>query len=225
MSKFGRTYRHPVGYAVEVGEQSPYNHRFGGSSWKVVDPHLVEDGPALLFVLDLSDPRFSSLATRHRCELPVCSYINSNLWVGEQVYRFDEKSKTVWLVHKASGECYMLPTDDRFPTPLPETKIALRELKQAELPLDEDSYWRNTDELLGGSAIFRVMGTPLWLDTPQEVKCSCGRHMTHLASIGYENWNGPFHFLGQVPFFIGEAALYAFACPQCPELKVISQST
>ena len=44
MSKFGRTYRHPAGYAVEVGEQSTYNHRFGGSSWKVVDPHPVEDG-------------------------------------------------------------------------------------------------------------------------------------------------------------------------------------
>ncbi|MBV2132660.1 hypothetical protein KRX52_07560 [Pseudomonas sp. MAP12] len=225
MSKFGLNYRYPAGYAVEVGEQSSYNHRFGGSSWKVIDPQPLEDGPALLLVLDLTDPRLSAMAAKHRYELPVCSYINSDLWVEEQVYRFDEESKTVWLVHKTSNECYTLPEEDRFPTPLPETRIALRELQPAELPLDEDSYWRNTDDFLGGSVVFRVMGSPLWLDAPEEVKCSCGRHMTHIVGIGYENWNGPFHFLDQIPFFLGEAALYAFACPVCPELRVISQPT
>lgn len=118
-----------------------------------------------------------------------------------------------------------LDEESEFPHPLPERNIDLMSLKADLYPIDEEKYWKATDDFLGGKSFFRVAGCPLWLQEPEIVKCLCNDKMVHIMSIGYENWLGPFQYLEDKPFFIGETALYAFFCDKCCILKIISQSS
>jgi hypothetical protein len=223
--KFGSQYSKPVGYVVEPENTSIYKHRFGGSSWKIVDAQPIDDGPALLFVLDLTDPKLSGLGVNSLKELPICSYINSDVWLQEQVYTIHNDTKEVVLLSKKTENVYTLDDEDRMPNPLPEKSVDLRAMKDSEYPLDEDSYWENTDDFLGGQSFFRVAGNPLWLQESKKVHCSCCTEMTHVMSIGYEGWGGSFQYIDEMPFFFGESALYIFFCGSCSELRVISQSS
>ncbi|WIG80090.1 hypothetical protein KFZ68_08055 [Photobacterium damselae] len=223
--KFGPQFAERKGYIVEPDNTSGYKHRFGGSSWEVVDDQPVEDGPALLIVLDLSDPKLSGLGISSVNELPICSYINSNIWVQDQVYKVSESTKEVSLLSRKELSAKILDSEDRMPNPLPEKLIDLREMKDSEYPIDEDSYWENTDDFLGGQSFFRVAGAPLWLQEPKKVSCSCKAEMKYVMSIGYEGWGGPFKYIESEPFFIGESALYAYFCDSCSELRIISQTS
>ncbi|PJG57600.1 hypothetical protein [Aeromonas cavernicola] len=223
--KFGPLYAMQKGYVVESENTSDYTHKFGGSSWNIIDEQPVEDGPALLITLDLSDPKLSGLGIKSVNEIPVCSYINSDVWLHDQVYKVNNITKKVSLLSKNSTSINIFHDEDRMPNPLPEKLIRLREIKDSEYPIDEGSYWENTDEFLGGKSFLRVAGKPLWLQEPRKVCCSCNASMTHLMSIGYEGWGGPFEYIDSMPFFIGEAALYAFFCDKCSILKVISQTS
>ncbi len=107
--------------------------------------------------------------------------------------------------------------------PLPERYVDLIEIEGSEYPFDENSYWENTDSFLGGQSFFRVAGNPLWLQEPQKVNCTFCSEMTHIMSIGYEGWGGPFQYIDEIPFFLGESALYVFFCDDCSEVRVISQ--
>ncbi len=223
--KFGSQYSKPIGYVVEPKNNLVYKHRFGGSSWKVVDALAIDDGPALLFVLDLSDPKLSGLGINSLKELPICSYINSDIWQHEQVYKINGETKEVLLLSKNTENVSILENEDRMPNPLPEKIVEIRGMKDAEYPLDEDSYWKNTDDFLGGQSFFRVAGNPLWLQELKKVHCSCCSEMNHVMSIGYEGWDGPYQYIDGMPFSLGESALYIYFCDKCSELRVISQSS
>ena len=224
--RFGPQYLRPKGYVVESGVSSGYKHRFGGASWKVVDEQSVEDGPALLFVLDLSDPKLSMLGVSSlKEELPICSYINSDVWLHEQVFKIDESAREVLLLKKSTGSVNILDDEDRMPNPLPEKLIDLREMNSSEYPVDEETYWENTDDFLGGNSFFRVAGNPLWLQEPEKIDCSCGTEMKFVMCIGYEGWGGPFQYIADMPYFLGESALYIYFCDNCTELRVISQTS
>lgn len=223
--KFGPQYAKPKGYIVEPTQNKSYKHRFGGASWQVIDPQPVEDGPALLLVLDLTDPRLSDLGITSCSELPVCSYINSDVWLHEQVYQVNSADHTVALVQKEVKSPTILGIEDRLPNPLPEKSIDLKEMEASHYPVDENLYWENTDDFLGGQTFFRVAGSALWLQETKEVSCSCDKEMKFLMGIGHEGWDGPFQYIDDAPFFLGEAALYCFFCDNCMELRVISQTT
>jgi hypothetical protein len=79
--------REPEGWIVELGEDG-FHHRFGGDSWTFVGASAYDacDVPALLLTFDLHDPRLRSLSTLPLDELPVCSFINSNIWEQKQVF-------------------------------------------------------------------------------------------------------------------------------------------
>ena len=224
VDRFGRVYAHPPGYIVEAGE-SKFKHRFGGVSWHIVSNPHSNDVPALLFVLDLADPRLSSLRTNSIPELPVCSYINCDLWRHEQIYEIHNATKEVFQLSGVTGDAYIMKDEDRLPNPLPEKKVYLREMKASEYPLDEGAYWKNTDDFLGGNTFFRLGGRPLWLQEARTVTCTCASDMKYVMSIGYEGWDGPYRYINQEPFFIGEAALYVFFCVSCLQIRVISQSS
>lgn len=223
--KFGPQYSQPTGYIIEPEKFSAYKHRFGGTSWKVIDAQSIDDGPALLFVLDLSDPKLSGLGINSLKGLPICSYINSDIWLKEQVYQINDNTKEVLLLSKKTEDVNILDDEDRMPNPLPEKKVDLREMKNSEYPIDENLYWENTDQFLGGQSFFRVAGNPLWLQGSKKIYCSCCSEMDHVMSVGYEGWGGPFQYVDDMPFFLGESALYIFFCADCLKLKVISQSS
>lgn len=223
--RFGSQYSMAKGYVVECEKTSDYKHRFGGSSWKIVDNTPIEDGPALLMVLDLCDPRLSGLGISSLDELPICSYINCDVWLQEQVYKVDSRTKEVLLISQKAISKGTLDDEDKMPNPLPEKFIDLREMSDLEYPIDEDSYWRNTDDFLGGRSFFRVAGNPLWLQEPKKINCSCKTQMSFIMCMGYEGWSGPFQYIDKMPFFLGESALYFYYCDSCGELRVISQTS
>jgi hypothetical protein len=45
----------------------------------------------------------------------------------------------------------------------------------------------------------------------KKIDCSCGTEMKFVMCIGYEGWGGPFQYIDDMPFFLGESALYIYS--------------
>ena len=119
-----------------------------------------------------------------------------------------------------------LDPKDALPVPLPRTPLRLRPITAAEDPRQASSVYDVQDTFLGGSAFIRVRGEPLWLDEPAQPICACGSEMVFVACIGYENYDQPSGLVSPtLPFFIGELALYFFACLPCQRCAVLTQTT
>lgn len=223
--RFGEEYIFPKGFIAIKRKASSYHHVFGGNSWGVANTLSNNDDPILLFVLDLNDPKLSSLSINGLQQLPIFSYINSDIWLEEQVYKINPDNKDVKFTHITNEINYVLPDEDKIPNPLNETSLELRDMFSSEYPLNENLYWSNLDEFLGGKSFIRVCGNPLWIQDPQKIKCTCEDDMEYVMGIGYEGYDEPFLFMDDKPFFFGETALYAFFCKKCLEVKIISQVT
>jgi hypothetical protein len=221
--KYGTYYKNRKGYKVKPGA-SKYNHIFGGSDWTVVDKSISFDGPELLLTLDLHDPYLDILKRPGLIELPLCSYLNSNIWEDEQIFQIIPENKEIHLISKAITTPNETLEADKLPNPLPRRDVYLEVLNYDESPLDEDSYWDACDMFLGGTDFIRVL-QPLWLQNVEFHKCTCGKEMIFTACIGYENYEITEGFIGNRPFFLGEGALYFFLCPECLIIKSTCQSS
>lgn len=101
--------------------------------------------------------------------------------------------------------------------------LKLRLLRAEEEP-EQASKYDAQDTFLGGDAFLRIRGTPIWLTDTEEVHCVCGREAEFIAAIGYENYDRPSGIvLPNRALFIGELALYFFACLSCLRVVVVSQ--
>lgn len=221
--KFGPHLGSLKGWIAELGDEL-YNHKFGGSSWQVEDTIPLCGNPTLLIVLDLKDPRLQELSGVGSDELPLCSYINCDVWHSPQRFQIYPESRRILLIGRQATS-FSLSDEDAFPNPLREKSLILRPMGKSESPLDENSYWEACDSFVGGKAFIRVLGPPLWMTQPEGRKCSCGKTMKYVAGIGYEQYDNPSGITNDTPFFIGEGALYFFLCPSCLIEEVISQST
>lgn len=204
--------------------QDGFIHTFGGERWILEDENPVGDGPHLIISLDLNDPRLSSLQSARSDFLPVCSYINSDVWVRPQSYTFASQRRTVFYLNHSDNDVYALPSSLAYENPLPEGIFGLREMTQTELGLTEDDYWKASDTFIGGQSFIRILGPPIWLQGEEVVECTCGESASYFCSIGYE-FPEDYGFLGGAPFFIGEGALYFFICFDCTRIEVRSQSS
>lgn len=211
------------GWIAELGREE-YNHQFGGNEWKIQDNKEIAGGPTLLINLDLSDPRLSQLHIDKLHSLPICSYINCDLWSKPQHFKILPDDKKVVLIEHSKHSSITLNNEEMFSNPLPATWIKLRQMIESEIPFDEESYWEACDTFIGGSSFIRILGEPLWLQSPEEPVCFCGNEQKYFCSIGYET-NEPLGVLKDKLFFIGEAALYFFLCAKCLIVSVLSQST
>ena len=210
-----------TGY-IAIRGFSPYSHAFGGNSWNIIDTNLIGTGAHLLLNLDLSDPKLQTLQGIGSPFLPVCSYINCDVWVYPQSYVFDPVSRQVEYVDHSATNYFELPEDMAFENPLPQAPMNIREMTLTELVLNERDYWAASDEFLGGKSFIRVLGPPLWIDEPDSVVCECGKSSLYFCSIGYE-YSEDYGIFGSQPFFIGEGALYFFICKSCRRVTVESQ--
>jgi hypothetical protein len=198
-----------------------FAHRFGGQSWRSIDPLQVDAGPALILVLDLRDPRLRGLGMGGMAELPLASYISNSIWTGDQRYQILADKKELLLESRSVASAESLDAKYRLPQPLPERSLVLRDMRPDEDP-SQVGHLPASDTFLGGGSFIRVMGPPIWLEQTLEVRCSCAADMTYAASIGYEVASDT---LLDEPFFIGEGALYFFVCCACRRLAVRSQSS
>lgn len=213
----------PKGYIAHVGD-GEYRHRFGGSSWEMVDPDKLGYGPTLLLTLDLQDPRLAAIGAIGLDELPLCAYLNC-ISMRRQVYALDASRRKIVLQDRTlKSPIEMLDDDILIPNPPPEKGLCLRDMAPDEYPTDEDLYWNCCDEFLGGSGVIRVLGPPVWMQWVEEETCACGRSMQYVASIGYEIENDKRELLDSEPFFPGEMAFYFFFCRKCSAFVVFDQS-
>jgi len=198
--------------------RSQYRHRFGGDSWHAIDPDAIAGGPTLLLSLDSRDPRLESLANRGLDSIPLCSYVNCDVWINPQVFKINTETRSIQLARKENFYTTILPQELAFDNPLPEKSIELF----------ESSGFNNFDSLadgfLGGEAFIQVLGTPPWLQGPEPLTCMCGRDPDFVAAIG-NDYGHPTNLIDQRAFFIGETALYFFVCFGCFHLTVLSQPT
>jgi hypothetical protein len=211
------------GWIAQIGA-SDYSHSFGGQGWTVRDSQQIADGPSLMLDLDLSDPKFSELLVDGLDRLPICSYINCDLWIEPQHYQISPEHSNVTLIQRSTKYTTILDEGLRFPNPLPKKQLSLREMTEEEKPINKGDYDRAVDSFVGGESFIRVLGSPLWLQQPESSRCLCGQEQRYVCSIGYENMTSS-SFLDNRPFFIGEAALYFFLCSKCLILTVLSQPT
>lgn len=207
---------------IATPDDGKYLHTFGGNGWIIRDQKRVGNGPHLLLNLDLNDPRLVGLSSNRGRFLPVCSYINCDLWVQPQFYSFDSDSLSVSFLAHMESDYFVLPPDVAFEQPLPEHRMDLREMTTQDLAQTEDDYWSAIDEFLGGRSFIRVLGPAIWLQEEDSAECISGHAATYFCSIGYEHI-GDFGLMGNRPFFIGEVALYFFVCSRCSQVIVKSQ--
>ncbi|MEW6738203.1 MAG: hypothetical protein AB1489_43415 [Acidobacteriota bacterium] len=211
------------GFIAELGKEL-FNHKFGGDSWKITCGNSV-DTPILLITLDLQDPKISFLKMDGLSELPLSSYINSDIWYKRQIYKINPSRQTIIEVSVEVTSPKLLDETVWFPNPLPEKPLKLRAMDQSDYPTNEDRYWEIRESFLGGNSFIRVSGPPLWLEYIEIETCECGASMEYITSIGYEDYNNPSGIIDDQPLFIGESALYFFLCRSCLIFHVTSQST
>jgi len=221
-AKFGPGYAGPPGGIATAGK-SPFNHRFGGSSWTVVDRKPMFGGPRLLLTLDLSDPLFSELHCDPLRELPLASYVGCDIGSWPQFFRIDAEKHRVILIERVDSKKDMGAVEP--PRPFEERPIQLLPMTEADFPTTEAAYWRVSDMLLGGGRFVRVLGPPLWLYAPIGAKCSCGYKMKHVCTLGYETHPPYSGLIPGEPVFFGEMGLYWLLCERCLNYRVVAQST
>jgi len=192
-----------------------FHHTFGGSRWRATYNGATAPGVQTILTLDLTDPRLGLVGDVR--ELPLCSH----LWIcsaDRQSYLFDPETRTI-VLDEAPWE---LSSEEDQRRPMQLRTLQLREATPEELaPRDEA-----IEPFIGGSAFLRVGGEPLWLYSPEEVRCTCGRSASFAAAVGYENGKRPSGIIDvNTPLFLGELALYFFACLPCQRVTVVSQST
>jgi hypothetical protein len=211
--RYGLDFKHKKGYAVKLGKRF-FNHSFGGTEWLVIDKNKSFEGPSLLLTLDLNDPYLKKLGNDKISLLPLCSYLNCNIWEEEQIFQIFPDKHEVHLLSKTITNPEPCIGEAKLPNPLPKREVHLQELAIKDYPINENSYWKACDDLLGGNEFIRIL-QPIWLQNFEKHNCLCGQEMIFIACIGYENHLIKNGFLGDIPFFLGESALYFFFCDKC----------
>lgn len=218
IKEYGLHMSAPQGFIVEIGDDS-YNHKFGGSSWEIVD-RISSYRPTLLLTLDLFDPKLQSLKV-DLDELPICSHIDCSAWSVKQHFQINSQLRTITLVGLEVVNIENWTTG--FPNPLPERSIKLSPMEILDYPTTEAIYWQACERFLNSNHFIRVLGPPLWMELEEQQSCSCGKSMHYVCEIGNESDSSQ-DYLDRSNFYIGEGVLYFFLCPDCALLTVISQS-
>jgi hypothetical protein len=217
------------GSIAEPGEDE-YQHRFGGDSWRVVDPDSVFGGPTLLLTLDLADPRLAVIRTPGLDEIPLASYLDCDANNGDQRFRIEPETRTLTMVAREKEVPKSYSEEYRFPNPLPETRLRLRPMTLGDWPIDEESHDRIENRFLGGPDFIRVLGPPLWVEESLEgVKCTCGKPMRYLCGLGYDDRptrsGEPSAFVAGAGFMALDGAFQFFLCQQCREILVMTDAS
>ena len=212
-----------LGYKVIKGDNG-YNHRFGGSSWKLpICENCIEEIHQII-TLDLKDPRLSEVLGIINKELPLVSCLNCSSSWSNQCFKIDFENKEVKVLNIEDNIHEVLEDDICFPVPLKEIKIKLDELSEDERPTDEESF-ENAIEVFGEEYFCRILGDPLWLEQSLNTKCiSCNDEMIYVGMVGSQAW-GSKPIIEDKEFYIGEHNLYFSICKKCNLLHVECQGS
>ncbi len=149
-SKFKPEASFKPGFIANTKEGELSSCRLGGVAWSAIGPRIDLGQPALLLTVDFGTRLLHrSVDSKCDCEIPLFSYINVDGMIPLQEYELDREAKAARF-KPFTANVELLPVENRLKSPLPESALRLREMRENEISVDEESYWVAIDSFLGG---------------------------------------------------------------------------
>jgi hypothetical protein len=221
---FGPHWNGEKGYRVVEGADK-YNHKFGGDNWKVPVCKLCNEPMHQIFTFDLEDPRLSDIKIEALKEIPLISCLNCSTSWDIQIFKLNPQNKSIEIIRQDNTENWVSDDENKIPSPLPNIKMLLEEMKQDDIPTDIVKY-EEAIELLGSEYLCRILGDPLYAQDPLDRECPiCKKEMHYVATVSGEAYFNSFNLIKEVDFTIGEMWLYFMLCKDCLTIKTECQGT
>ncbi|GAB6421738.1 hypothetical protein bcgnr5390_04550 [Bacillus luti] len=222
MELYGEQYNDMKGYRVVEGKES-YNHYFGGEECNLPFCKLCGENMHQILCFDLKDERIAELKSSELDILPLVSCLNCALVWEPQYFQLSDGGKTVQIIRQGNIEEWVMEEEDKLPVSLPKTTVKLINMKNEDIPTDEDSYWEAFD-LFGSEYVCRLLGAPLYNDLPEDLACpSCSKEMKYVATISQDIRKR--ELISAVDFQFGEMHVYFYLCKDCSVMKTEIQGT
>lgn len=210
------------GYRVIEGRGS-YNHYFGGQDCNLPVCKLCGEKMHQILCFDLKDGRLAELKSNELNILPFVSCLNCAMVWEPQYFQLSDRGKTVQIIKQQNTEEWIMEEEDKLPASLPKTTVKLINMKNEDIPTDEDSYWEAFD-LFGSEYVCRLLGAPLYADLPEHLACpTCSKEMKYVATITQDIEER--ELISVVDFQFGEMNIYYYLCKDCSIIKTETQST
>ncbi|OUC02005.1 hypothetical protein BK784_10200 [Bacillus thuringiensis serovar medellin] len=179
---YGAHCKERKGYRVIEGRGS-YNHYFGGQDCNLPVCKLCGEKMHQILCFDLKDGRLAELKSNELNILPFVSCLNCAMVWEPQYFQLSDGGKTVQIIQQQNTEEWIMEEEYKLPVLLPKTTVKLINMKNEDIPTDEDSYWEAFD-LFGSEYVCRLLGIPLYDDLPKDLACpTCAKEMKYVATI------------------------------------------
>ncbi|PEZ00673.1 hypothetical protein CN326_22535 [Bacillus sp. AFS018417] len=219
---YGKHWNGIKGYRVIEGKDL-YNHYFGGQDCDLPVCELCGEKMHQIFCFDLKDERIPELKVDELNILPLVSCLNCAMVWEPQYFQLSNGGKTVQIISQDNTEDWIMEEEYRLPVLLPKTNVKLINMKNEDIPTNEESYWVAFD-LFGSEYLCRLLGAPLYNDVPDNLECpTCSKEMKYIATITQDL--GERELISVVDFQLGEMNIYYYLCKDCSVIKTEIQGT
>ncbi|OKP61056.1 hypothetical protein, partial [Bacillus cereus] len=200
-----------------------YNHYFGGQDCNLPVCKLCGEKMHQILCFDLKDGRLAELKSNELNILPFVSCLNCAMVWEPQYFQLSDGGKTVQIIKQQNTEEWIMEEEDKLPVSLPKTTVKLINMKNEDIPTDEDSYWEAFD-LFGSEYVCRLLDVPLYDDLPKDLACpTCAKEMKYVATITQDIEERG--LISVVDFQFGEMNIYYYLCIDCLIIKTEIQNT
>lgn len=219
---YGAHCKERKGYRVIEGRGS-YNHYFGGQDCNLPVCKLCGEKMHQILCFDLKDGRLAELKSNELNILPFVSCLNCAMVWEPQYFQLSDGGKTVQIIQQQNTEEWIMEEEYKLPVLLPKTTVKLINMKNEDIPTDEESYWEAFD-LFGSEYVCRLLGIPLYDDLPKDLACpTCAKEMKYVATITQDIEERG--LISVVNFQFGEMNIYYYLCIDCSIIKTEIQNT
>ncbi|AKR35909.1 MULTISPECIES: hypothetical protein [Bacillus] len=219
---YGAHCKERKGYRVIEGRGS-YNHYFGGQDCNLPVCKLCGEKMHQILCFDLKDGRLAELKSNELNILPFVSCLNCAMVWEPQYFQLSDGGKTVQIIQQQNTEEWIMEEEYKLPVLLPKTTVKLINMKNEDIPTDEDSYWEAFN-LFGSEYVCRLLGVPLYDDLPKDLACpTCAKEMKYVATITQDIEERG--LISVVDFQFGEMNIYYYLCIDCLIIKTEIQNT
>ncbi|OCA83998.1 hypothetical protein A8F94_14775 [Bacillus sp. FJAT-27225] len=219
---YGEHWKGVKGYRVVEGNDI-YNHYFGGRDCDLPVCPLCGEKMHQIFCLDLKDERLSEVKAEGLNVLPLVSCLNCSMVWEPQYFKLSNEGKNVEIISQDNTEDWIQEVEDKLPVPLPRTNVMILNMKDEDIPTNEESYWTAFD-LFGSEYLCRLLGAPLYDEIPEHLECpTCSKEMMYIAAITQDL--GEQKLISVVDFQLGEMNIYYHLCKDCLVIKTQIQGT
>lgn len=219
---FGRHWKGSKGYRAIEGLDK-YNHHFGGQDRALPLCKLCGKHMHQIVSFDLHDDRLAELRTKELTVMPLFSCLNCSMVWDAQYFKLSDGGNSIQIISQENTDDWIQDEEDKLPVPLPRTNIKLIEMKDEDIPIDEEHY-DSAFDLFGLEYLCRLLGAPLYDEVPKDLDCPiCKEEMKYIATITQDL--GEQELISVVDFQLGEINIYYYLCKDCSVLKTQTQGT